>query len=479
MGLGHAIRAAFLSLIFAATLNAADKDIVFLKAELPNRPVYRGEMFHVDMQVHFPGKQMRRIDINELRNHPPRARTEGIRFLLNRPYFNAALERVNGHQYPIFHYKRAAVATRAGDLELVFNTELMVEDFTAVVPRKAKFELATDVLQLKVLPLPIEGRPASFTGAVGEFEMVVQADGDRVAVNNPVELTVTIRGQGALDTLTMPVPDNAWKGFRVDVLTPRLRTGTMNLSAMTVYSTKDFRANLLPLKPGQTEIPSLRFSFFNPKTQRYEEQISKPLPLLAHGDVPKEVEVPEAAARMAADQEPEPERPFTQRKNTGLLAAPSAPLLSQTWFLAANAAPLFAWLVALTWRKRRNYYDARPRLVRRLCVEKLSRRTLTSLEQLARNGSPSEFYGQAALLLRERIGERLDIPAGGITEAVLRAELEGHLPEKQAAELGAFFTEANAVRFGAGEASALPQALVKLRSNIVALEQLEAPIDEV
>ena len=156
MGLRHAIRAAFLCLVFAAALNAADRDIVFLKAELPSRPVYRGEMFHVDVQVHFPGQRMRRIDINELRNHPPRARTEGIRFLLNRPYFNAALERVNGRQYRVFHYKRAAAATRAGDLELVFNTELMVEDFTAVVPRKAKFELATDTLPLKVLPLPIE-----------------------------------------------------------------------------------------------------------------------------------------------------------------------------------------------------------------------------------------------------------------------------------------------------------------------------------
>jgi len=479
MGLRHAIRAAFLNLVLAAALNAADRDIVFLKAELPGRPVYRGEMFHVDMQVHFPGQQMRRIDINELRNHPPRARTEGIRFLLNRPYFNAALERVNSRQHPVFHYKRAAVATRAGDLELVFNTELMVEDFTANVPRKAKFELATDALPLKVLPLPIEGRPGSFTSAVGEFEMIVQADKDRVAVNNPVELTVTIRGQGALDTLTMPVPDNAWKGFRVDALTPRLRTGTVNLNAMTVYSTKDFRANLLPLKPGQTEIPPIRFSFFNPKTRKYEEQVSKPLPLLAHGDVPREVEVPEDAARMAAEEEPEPETPFTQQKDPGLLAAPSTPLLSQTWFLAANAVPLFAWLMALTWRKRRDYYDARPRLVRRLRVEKLSRRTLTSLEQLARNGSPPEFYGQAALLLRERIGERLDIPAGGITEAVLRTHLEGRLPEKQAAALGEFFTEANAVRFGSEEASALPQALMKLRKNIAALEQLEAPVDEV
>ena len=98
---------------------------------------------------------------------------------------------------------------------------------------------------------------------------------------------------------------------------------------------------------------------------------------------------------------------------------------------------------------------------------------------MAKNGSPSEFYGQAALLLRERIGERLDIPAGGITEAVLRTQLEGRLPEKQAAALGEFFTEANAVRFGAEEASALPQALVKLRNNIAALEQLEAPVDEV
>ena len=90
-----------------------------------------------------------------------------------------------------------------------------------------------------------------------------------------------------------------------------------------------------------------------------------------------------------------------------------------------------------------------------------------------------EFYSQAVQLLRERIGERLDIPAGGITEAVLREKLEGRLPEKQSTDLGDFLDKANAVRFGASEESALPQALATLRSNIAALEQLEAPIDEV
>jgi hypothetical protein len=478
MGLKPAIRAAILIIGCAASLHAAERDVVFLTAKLPNRPVYRGEMFHIDMQVHFPGQHMRRIDINELRNHPPRARTEGIRFLLNRPYFMPTREQINGRQYPVFHYKRSAVATRAGELELVFNTELMVEDFTAVTPRKAKYELATKALTLKVMPLPVEGRPASFTGAVGQFEMIVQADKERVRVNNPVELSVVLRGQGALDTVPMPVPDGAWEGFRVDPLTPRLRTGTVNLSTMTVYSTKEFRSQLLPRLPGRMDIPPLRFSFFNPQTRQYVEQVSKPLPLLAHGEVPAEVDVPEAAANMTAS-EPEPEKTFAQWKQPGTLAAPSAPLLSQPWFLAAQTAPLFAWLVALTWRKRRDYYDARPRLVRRLRVEKLLRRGEARLEKLAQGGAPGEFYGEAAKLLRERIGERIDIPAGGITEAVMRAELDTCLPAEPAADLETFFAEANAVRFGAGEPPALQTAMDQLRGILAALEKLEAPVDEI
>jgi hypothetical protein len=478
MGFKPAIRATLLTLGCAAALHAAEKDVVFLTAKLPDRPVYRGEMFHIDMQVHFPGEHMRRIDINELRNHPPRARTEGIRFLLNRPYFIPSREQVNGRPKPVFHYKRAAVATRAGILKLVFNTELMVEDFTAVTPRKAKYELATEELSLIVLPLPVAGRPASFMGAVGQFEMIVQADKERVQVNNPVELTVVLRGQGALDTAPMPLPDDAWDGFRVDLLTPRLRTGTVNLSTMTVYSTKEFRAQLLPRLPGPLDIPPLRFSFFNPQTRLYEEQVSKPLPLLAHGQAPAEVDVPEAAASMTA-HEPEPEKPFAQWLHPGAMAAPSTPLLSRPWFLAAQTAPLIAWLMALTWRNRRDYYDARPRLVRRLRVEKLLRSGEARLEKLARGGAPEEFYGEAAKLLRERIGERLDIPAGGITEAVMRVELDGRLPPEPAADLETFFAESNAVRFGAGDPPALQTAMDQLRGIHSALEKLEAPVDEI
>ncbi len=468
-----------LLLLAHAALQAAPDGIVQLKAVLPTRPVFRGEMFAVDLQIHFLANRDRRIDFNELRNHPPRARTEGIRFLINRPYFSESRGTIGGRPVAIYHYKRAAVATRTGKLELEFNTELLVQDFTGGIPKKIKYELASGPIPLDVRPLPVEGRPAHFTGAVGQFELIVQAEKQRVRVNNPVELMATLQGTGALDTVPMPAPDNGWEGFRVDRLTPRLSVGTIDLEAMTAYSTKQFRVNLLPRRAGTSGIPPLQFSFFNPSTRQYQELTSARLPLVVHGDAPVESTVPESAVNMTAAPESEPEKPYAQWSHPGPLVAPAPPLLTQTWFLAAQSLPMAAWLIALTWRKRRDYYDARPRLVRRLRVEKILRKATPRLEKLALGDNAAEFYAQATGLLRERIGERLDIPAGGITEAVLRDEWSERLPREAAQKLDAFFATANAVRFGAGTRSIPETAPTQLHEILSALDQLEAPVDDV
>jgi hypothetical protein len=61
----------------------------------------------------------------------------------------------------------------------------------------------------------------------------------------------------------------------------------------------------------------------------------------------------------------------------------------------------------------------------------------------------------------------------------MRAELDTCLPAEPAADLETFFAEANAVRFGAGEPPALQTAMDQLRGILAALENLEAPVDEI
>ena len=74
-------------------------------------------------------------------------------------------------------------------------------------------------LQLTVLPLPEEGRPADFSGAVGQFELDVVAAPVALNAGDPVTITSTIRGTGTFESITPPAIAPA-SGLRVYPVQP-------------------------------------------------------------------------------------------------------------------------------------------------------------------------------------------------------------------------------------------------------------------
>jgi len=86
----------------------------------------------------------------------------------------------------------------------------------------------------------------------------------------------------------------------------------------------------------------------------------------------------------------------------------------------AIVGPL-AWICALLWRRQKDNLANNPRLVRRREVERLVRRGLAELPGLAAANNAEAFYASVFRLLQEQLGERLDLPASAITEAVWKA----------------------------------------------------------
>jgi len=463
--------------LFGILLNQtiiADPNTVFLRAVLPDRPVYRNEAFPVDLQVHYPGFNGRHINLNELRNHPPRSQSSDIRFLQFRPDFSMNQISNGGRFYPVYRYQRIGVASRAGNLKLVFNTELILDYFSAGLAKERTYNLATPPQSLTVKPLPIESQPSRFSGAVGEFSIDLTIDKARVRVNNPVELTLVIRGKGALDHVKMPQPEKGWEGFRVDMLTPQTRPPMVDPSSRALHSAKVFRTRLLPRKPGSINIPQIQFSYFDPLGKKYVEVKTEPVPLDVYGDVETEKTQDIPLPQKNNDSERD-ERKLVQKKDPGLLAVQPPPLLQRPWFLTTQASVFAIWFGVFAWSRRREYYLARPRLVRRFRVEKRIRQSEHTLKQLSQRNSPHKFYSEASALLRERIGERFDIPSGGITEAVKTDSLD----DQNAESLKKFLRTADSVRFGSIDAPPLPEAFAQYLQILLALDQVEAPIDEV
>jgi hypothetical protein len=128
---------------------------------------------------------------------------------------------------------------------------------------------------LAVKPFPIDGRPESFAGAVGDgFSIDVAADRTVVRVGDPIALNITLRGQGNIENASLP-PLSADGGMNPDLF--RLPQG--DVTGTISEGAKQFRVSVRVSDESVAEIPALAFSWFDPETETYETARSKPIAL--------------------------------------------------------------------------------------------------------------------------------------------------------------------------------------------------------
>ena len=118
---------------------------------------------------------------------------------------------------------------------------------------------------LRVKPLPTEGKPAGFSGAVGEFDFFVTPSKTHLNASESLQTTVTIKGKGNLKLFEIPQL-NLPSSLEVydPEYTENIRTRLSGMEGEVVNS-----YTVVPTYRGKYPIPSISFSYFNPKTERY------------------------------------------------------------------------------------------------------------------------------------------------------------------------------------------------------------------
>lgn len=126
-------------------------------------------------------------------------------------------------------------------------------------------------LRLAVRALPVAGRPAAFTGAVGEFTVAASTATQTVPVGGEFAVTLTIRGDGDLDRMA-PLPPPALPGFHVR----GVREGAR---AAGRASERTFELSVVALRAGAAQLPPIAFAAFSPRAGDYVVHHTAPLPL--------------------------------------------------------------------------------------------------------------------------------------------------------------------------------------------------------
>ena len=444
-------------------------EVAFMRLTLPEKEVYPGEVLAARLDIdlrddvqnfgnfQFTGTPADGFTIGKMAQSPRQRVQIGNRVYTDVP-LEIALTANKSGAISLGPFTASAVielpsSNRGGDpfFQRFFNTG-----------EQKQVTLATETLNVESLPLPAEGAPANFNGAVGDYTMTVTAGPTNVAVGDPITVRVQISGHGALDALTLP-DQPAWRDFKAYPPTQNIKT----TDQLGIEGVKTFEQIVTPQNTDVHELPAFSFSFFDPGAKTYRTLTQPPVQLAVHsgGTTPAPMI---AAAKTANSQTPAPQDLLPIKEQSGALTPARPPLLTRPVFLAAQSLPVLAWLAAFVWRKRTDSLANNPRLRRQRRVAGLVQSGLDDLRQFATENNSDEFFATLFRLLQEQLGERLDCPASSITEAVIDERLVPlGTPELTLAGLRELFQLCNQARYAPMRTSGELAAVIPQFENAV------------
>jgi len=127
-------------------------------------------------------------------------------------------------------------------------------------------KVSTGSLTINVKPLPQEGRPEDFSGAVGNFSLVVTPSRTAVRQGETIELDVSVNGKGNFELFSLPKPivPNALEMY--DPLSKK----KINVSISGINGKISDKYTIIPQYQGKYIIKPFNFSYFDLTTETYK-----------------------------------------------------------------------------------------------------------------------------------------------------------------------------------------------------------------
>jgi hypothetical protein len=180
----------------------------------------------------------------------------------------------------LYPQKSGSLALDPFALELYVQIPTGRRDFFGdPIMRSATKTVQAGDLSINVRELPEEGKPLNFSGAVGNFELSVDASRIRLEANESTQIKVRVNGKGNLKLLSIPelsLPSALEKydpEYTDDV---RVNREGMNGSVSNSYT-------VVPRYAGSYPVDPIEFTYFDPNSKSYKTLSSDPFDLTVEG----------------------------------------------------------------------------------------------------------------------------------------------------------------------------------------------------
>ncbi len=317
------------------------------------------------------------------------------------------------------------------------------------------FEVSSRPITIQVKPLPDAGKPASFTGGVGAFQVSAVLSADTSRGGEPLTLTLSVTGTGNLGLVAAPaLPEITG----IKVLAPEIKDNFKE-SGGRLTGTRRFDYPVLPMADGRFRIPEIEFGFFDPQTGGYYTKRTKALEFVAVGVPSRSGAEPVATTGMrmlGADiRHIKTDNRLTEELN-----------FAGWWlFYPLGLVVVAAGLIAGCRRRR---LQADPAYARRIRAGGQARRRLKEAERLLAQRRLAEFYSRLSQALTEYAGDRFNINTTAMTIPELReALLQAGAAGETVARLIEALNSCQLASFSPGMVQCEPRQLLQLARQVM------------
>lgn len=369
----------------------------FLSWEVPRGPYFVGQAIPATLQLYV------RSGLNaRLGSHPDGSSDQFIRT----PFSGEPQQtevRVDGRPYLRVDWETMITPIRSGTgslpigLVLVYNTGQFQRDFWGSRAVQDQIRLSTGAEEWVVRDLPRRDRPASFSGAVGQFDASASLSRRELEIGEPLTVTLKVSGEGNFERIQPPEFQSSdhWRTYP-----PRAR---MSEQDVPWKGTKTFEYILTPQSELATEVPSIAFSWFDPQNEAWREIIIDPEPVtvLPRPSVAEAAPSPGVATQVDNDRStvtmPSIAMRLERRGNHGIP-------FGEPVFIAVNGLAGLVFAVALIAVIRRERHLRNPYLQARDQATRQARNIARQAVERARSKDAAGFYRLARQALRHFVG---------------------------------------------------------------------------
>ncbi|MDO6736660.1 BatD family protein [Wenyingzhuangia sp. 2_MG-2023] len=236
---------------------------------ISNETPYVGEPIYAEYRLYVNQMGINGFDVDT----PPNYEGFWSQNIENkRPQFRDGDFKGEQWQYAVLH-KVLLIPQREGKL----NVNSMSADIVVAVPtgrgdffgnmisRNVNQKLASEQRTIQVKPLPLEGKPLDFTGAVGTYSYDVNTSRAVFKANESAQIKVKVEGKGNIKLFEIPAIKTPKE---LEVYDPE-RKEKVAVTSSGMSGSLENAYTVVPQYKGKFIIPSTTFSYFNPKDEKY------------------------------------------------------------------------------------------------------------------------------------------------------------------------------------------------------------------